>query len=301
MPQYKIPLLVIVGPTAAGKSAVADLVAAKFNGVVINADARQIYRGTEIVSAAPRDHEKMRLYCFKNVNEQYSFAEYQRDSDGVIVEVWQSGHVPVVVGGTGLYIDALVQRFVPPPEVEPEIREYVAALSAEQALTELELRDPDVLNTIDVQNPRRVQRALEVILQTGASIRSFGVAADSSPYEVMWIGWTVSREELHERIAQRVGQMWNQGAVVEVSALLDSGHSVDEPGMKAIGVAEIAAFVHGQVSEKDAQEQMVARTRQYARRQLTWFRRNKSVTWYTSVDELCHSVHDFLQTNFKTS
>lgn len=301
MSQNKIPLLVIVGPTAAGKSGVADVIARQFNGAVINADARQIYRGTEIVSAAPRERDGMHLYCFKNVDEQYSFAEFQRDADQIIADVWATGRLPIVVGGTGLYVDALVQRFVPPPEVTPEIRDYVATLTPDQALVELEHRDREVLNTIDVQNPRRVQRALEVVLQTGASIRSFGAAADESPYQVMWIGWNVSREELHERIAQRVREMWKQGAVAEVSALLEAGHALVEPGMQAIGIAEIAAYIHGQISAIEAQEQMIARTRQYARRQLTWFRRNKSITWYTSFDELCHSVHAFLQTNFKVS
>lgn len=295
----KIPLLVIVGPTAAGKSAVAEEVAHECDGVIINADARQMYQGISVVSAAPKNLVGTRLYSWKSVDEPYSFAEFVSDADREIAAVVKAGHVPIVVGGTGLYIDALVQRFVPPPLVLPEIRARVAGLSPEESLEQLTRLDPEVLNTIDVQNPRRVQRALEVILQTGESIRSFGVAASESPYKPLMIGWTVPREDLHARIATRVEHMWSEGAVQEVSGLLSSGHMLGEPGMQAIGVREIAAFLRGELSESDAKKRMIELTRQYARRQLTWFRRNKNITWYTLSKDVCHSVRDFLQTNYK--
>lgn len=292
-----IPLIVIVGPTAAGKSGIAEELAKKCNGVIINADARQIYKGIGIISAAPQDQKNTRLYEFKSVNEAYSFAEFVSDADRVISEVVAEGKVPIVVGGTGLYVDALVQRFVPPPSVLPEIRERVAKLSQQESIDLLGKLDPQILNTIDVQNPRRVQRALEVMLQTGQSISSFGQDIGNSPYIPCVIGWTRERDELHERIARRVDEMWVSGAIEEVKFLLVAGHALDEPGMQAIGISEIAEYLSGELSEAEAKKKMIERTRQYARRQLTWFRRNKNIVWYTSFDDIWHSVHIFLQTN----
>ncbi len=293
-----IPLIVIVGPTAAGKSGIAEELAKKCNGIIINADARQIYKGIGIISAAPQDKKNTRLYEFKSVDESYSFAEFVSDADRAISEVVAEGKVPIVVGGTGLYVDALVQRFVPPPSVLTEIRERVAKLSQQESLDLLRKLDPQILNTIDVQNPRRVQRALEVMLQTGQSISSFGQDIGNSPYIPCMIGWTRDRDELDERIAHRIDEMWVSGAIKEVKALLDMGHALDEPGMQAIGVFEIADYLSGQLSEVEAKKKMIERTRQYARRQLTWFRRNKNIVWYTSFDDIWHSVHIFLQTDF---
>ena len=292
-----IPLIVIVGPTASGKSAIAEMLAERCNGVIINADARQIYKDISIISAAPQDQTNTRLYEFKSVNEPYSFAEYVIDADRVIKEVVADGKTPIIVGGTGLYVDALVQRFVSPPTVSSEIRQQVAGFSEQESVDLLAKLDPHILNTIDVQNPRRVQRALEVVLQTGHSISSFGRDTEHSPYTPCMIGWTRDRDELHERIMRRVDEMWLAGAVDEVRALLARGHALDEPGMQAIGVFEIAEFLSGNISESEAKIKMVERTRQYARRQLTWFRRNKSIVWYTSFDDIWRSVHTFLQEN----
>jgi tRNA dimethylallyltransferase len=292
-----IPIIVVVGPTAAGKSGVAEELAKKYNGVIVNADARQIYKDIRILSAAPEEQKNTRLYEFKLVNESYSFAEFVVHADQAIAEIAAEGKVPIVVGGTGLYIDALVQRFVPPPVVAPEIRARVAEYSQQEIIDLLKTSDPHVLNTIDVQNPRRVQRALEVVLQTGQSITSFGQDIGNSPYIPLLIGWSPDREELHERIAKRVQQMWIAGAVLEVKQLLAAGHTSGEPGMQAIGVSEIEAYLSGQLTEVEAQQKMIERTRQYARRQLTWFRRNKNIVWYTSFDDIWHSVHTFLQTN----
>ncbi|MCX6781037.1 MAG: tRNA (adenosine(37)-N6)-dimethylallyltransferase MiaA [Candidatus Magasanikbacteria bacterium] len=297
--EQKIPLLVIVGPTASGKSALAERLAADFNGVIINADARQMYQGIEIISAAPEVVGDAELYSWKSVDEPYSFAEYVHDADAAIARVFKNGKLPIIVGGTGLYVDALVQRFVPPPVTEKSIRDSVAALSKSAALEKLEANDPMAFSTIDIKNPRRVQRALEVFLQTGESITSFGATSEDSPYDVCWIGWTVEREELRKRIAQRVDDMWKRGAVAEIKKLLESGHTKSEPGMLAIGVSEIIDYICDVLDEQNTKEKIVARTYQYARRQLTWFRRNEQIVWYNSVETVCHSVQNFLQQHFK--
>lgn len=297
-----IPIIVIVGPTAAGKSEIAARLAEKIGGIIVNADARQIYRDIDIISAAPREQERehARLYCFKQVNEPYSFAEYVRDADREIASIWAAGKIAIVVGGTGLYIDALLNRFVSPPAVHPEIRSRVQSMSVSQARDQLEMLDSAAMNTIDVQNPRRVQRALEVVLQTGQSITSFGTAAETSPYMPCMIGWAGGdRENLSARIEKRVFAMFEQGAAHEVSALLKKGYSLSDGGMQSIGVAEIAEYLGGACTLAQAQQKMIEHTRQYAKRQMTWFRRNKNIVWYTSFDDVWHSVHDFLQANYK--
>ena len=297
-----IPLIVIVGPTAAGKSEIAARLAEKIGGVIVNADARQIYREIDVVSAAPSisEQKSTRLYCFKQVNEPYSFAEYVADADREIAEISASGKVAIVVGGTGLYVDALVNRFVSPPEAHPEIRLRVQSLSAHDALKELEARDAACLNTIDVQNPRRVQRALEVVMQTGQSITSFRETHENSPYRACMVGWAGGeRAELNDRIERRVHAMFNHGAIEEVQGLLKKGYASNDPGMQSIGIAEISDYIQGASTLDLTKQKMIERTRQYAKRQMTWFRRNKNIVWYTSFDDIWHSVHDFLQTNYK--
>lgn len=293
-----IPLVVIVGPTGAGKSGVAEILAPRINGVLINGDSRQVYRDIDVVSAAPSVRENTRLYCFKKIGEPYSFAEYVHDADAAIAAVHQSGRVPFVVGGTGLYVDALVRRTGGAPRADLQIRSAVAALSPSERLARLRELDPEILDTIDQKNPRRVSRALEVILQTGVSIRAFSAARESSPYLPLWIGWSGGdRATLHARIERRVLQMWDRGVVTEVAALRASGHTQGEPGMEAIGIPEIFDYLDGVISERVARERMAARTRQYARRQMTWFRRNRDIVWYNSIEDVCHSAHDFLHKN----
>jgi len=297
-----IPLIVIVGPTAAGKSDIAARLAEKIGGVIVNADARQIYREIDVVSAAPDElaRKNSRLYCFKDVNESYSFAEYVADADREIAAISAAGKVAIVVGGTGLYVDALVNRFVSPPAVDPEIRLRVQSLSAQDALSELAVLDAVSLNTIDVHNPRRVQRALEVVMQTGQSITSFGEAHENSPYRACMIGWAGGeRAELNDRIERRVQEMFKHSAIEEVRELLKKGYTRADPGMQSIGIAEISDYIQGTSTLDHAKKKMIERTRQYAKRQMTWFRRNKNIIWYTSFDDIWHSVHDFLQTNYK--
>src|SRR3989344_1400324 len=297
----KIPIILIVGPTAAGKSLVAEEIRAKNDGEIINADATQVYRGLSILSAAPRELAGTHLYCFREVSELYSFAAYRVDADQCIADVWRRGKLPIIVGGAGLYVDALIHRTTTPPVTSIKIREQVARLSPSQVLDELRSRDPEILEFLDLKNPRRVQRALEVALQTGVSMRSFGVEREPTPYEPLWIGVTAQRDVLHTRIAARIDEMLGGGAIKEVQELLREGHTHDEPGMKAIGVAEISALLDGSISCDEARDRMITRTRQYARRQQTWFRKNSVIVWYNSSDDLCRLVRDFLQINFKVS
>lgn len=295
----KIQVIAIVGPTGSGKSAVAEQIAAKFSAVIVNADARQIYRNLPILTAVPAETRGMLLYEFLEVAEPFSFAQYVELAAQAINVIHSQNKVSLIVGGTGLYVDSLLKSAISPPEIDLAIRKKVAAMSVKVAGDELLKLDPAIVMKIDMRNPRRVARALEVVLQTGKSITEFWEAG-APRYDYLKIGWTQPPEILKQRITKRVQQMWESGAVDEVQKLLASGHTLTEPGMQAIGVAEIADFLAGKISAVAAQEKMIARTWQYARRQMTWWRRDPKILWYTSLDELWPLIQNFLPPASKT-
>lgn len=296
--QSRQKIIVVVGPTASGKSAVAEFLATQFPAVIINADARQIYQGLQVLTAAPPPAENKKLYEFKEVDESYSFAQYIIDADQEIAAAAALGRMPIVVGGSGLYVDALSNRLAAPPQIDLSIREQIKKLSNEAALAELLCLQPKAGKTIELKNPRRVARALEVWLQTGRPISDW----QNNPepiYDALLVGVAVERAVLLERIDQRTKQMWAGGAISEVETKLATGHKLNEPGMKTIGVPEIAKFLRGELTAVEAQELMTIHTRQYAKRQMTWFKRNPQLVWYNSIQEICLAAQLFLHKNFK--
>lgn len=288
----------IVGPTASGKSVLAENVfefLGERAGGIINADARQVYGGLHTLTAAPELSPRNFLYEFLNVRDAYSFAQYRVDADAVIEKMRVENQVPIVVGGSGLYVDALLRRVALAPRVDKNIREFVNGLSVRERKKALQEKDPIAGGVVDMKNPRRVARALEVILQTGNSITAFK-KIEPSPYKVLLVGWTQPREILRERISKRATTVWD-AAVEEARALLVAGHIREEPGMKTIGVPEIISYLEGRASANEARAQIIAHTRQYARRQMTWFRRTSGLVWYNSIDEICRLAQNFLRKN----
>ena len=296
--QGKIPLISIVGQTATGKSSCARMIADRIGGVIINADARQIYRGLPIITAIPENLTGAHLYGFKDNSEPYSCAEFVRDADKLVQNTWKHDKkISILVGGTGLYMDAFINRTSLPPKVDPEIRAAVTKMGEQKAYELLKTNDPQGFAAIDAQNPRRVQRAVEIFLQTGKSVVDFHRVQGESPYVYLKIGLKKSNVDLREQITARVFEMWKRGAVDEVRLALAAGHTIEEPGMQSIGVYEIAEFLSGDSSETEAQERIILRTMQYAKRQMTWFKKDATIQWYTNFDELWHSVQNFLQQN----
>lgn len=298
----KSRVIVFVGPTASGKSMVAEAIAKKCAGEIINADARQIYRGISAVTDASKKKTGMHLYSFKDVSEPYSFAEYANDACRLIDKIIAVGHVPILVGGTGLYVDAILEDFLPPPKVDERVREKVSYFTNKEVCEKLVELDVENVKFIDLQNPRRVRRALEVFLQTGRSIVSFRRiendcnAKKELKFNVLKIGITAPIVVLEKRIRDRAERMWSEGPR-EIRSLLSSGHTLNEPGMQAIGVKEISAFLSGDISKSDALKNIILCTRQYAKRQITWFKRDKSILWYTVDDDIWPLVRDFLLKN----
>jgi tRNA dimethylallyltransferase len=275
-------LLVIAGPTASGKSALASSLAERFGGVVINADSMQVYRGVPILTAQPTEAEQARL-----PHRLYGqFAPDQLCSAGIwralavqaCEAAWKEGTVPVVVGGTGLYLRALVDGLSPIPDIPAEVRDASRMLFAElgkaRFYEKLAQRDPVMAQRLDPGNSQRLVRAWEVIEATGRSLaewqadpRQGGLDADSATLLL-----TPPREALYANCDRRLTGMLAAGALDEVAALMELGLDPALPVMKALGVAEFAAHLRGALSLTEALALAQQSTRRYAKRQLTWFR-----------------------------
>lgn len=296
-------ILAIVGQTASGKTDAAEQVAAQINGVIINSDVQQMYYGLPIVTAQSSAGSG-ELFGFLQLDEPYTSALYAIHASRVIERVIAEGHVPIVVGGSGFYLDALLYERDAPPAPTTEIRVAVAALSADAAVVQLCALDPMASQYVRLNNPRRVSRALEILLQTGKPQRMFGKSVRPR-YDARLYGITMKPDILRARIEQRVHQMWEYGVVAEVEAARAVGHTLDEPGMRAIGVKEIFAFLDGDMTRAAAEAAQITATWQYARRQITWFKRITNITWYNSAEELseelCHSLRDFPPKNLRAS
>lgn len=284
----KIPLICVVGPTASGKTALGVQIAERFGGEIVSADSMQLYRGIHIASAAP-DAEEMRgiphhLIEFLSPGERFTVAEYVAAADAVIADIRARGRQPVVVGGTGLYIDSLVEhiRFSSEPDngaVRARLREEAERLGAEAMLSRLAAVDPQSAARLHPNDLRRILRALEVYELTGKTFTEQLATskAEDSPYDALILGLTfLDRERLYARIDRRVDEMLERG--LEREALERFGKDSGGAG-QAIGHKELYGFFHGELTREQAVENLKRATRRYAKRQLTWFRRNGEIRW----------------------
>lgn len=282
--------ILITGPTASGKSALALRLAREKNGVVINADSMQVYDTLRILTARPAEDEMEGvphlLYGHVPATRAYSTGEWLRDVTALLPELKRDGRLPVFVGGTGLYFKALTGGLSDMPEISQDIRCEVRLRLKEEgpeALhAELSARDATVAASLEPKDGQRIVRALEVLTETGRSITEFQgrlgpMVIDPSRAKKLVV--LPDRKLLHERINRRFETMLETGAVDEVRALLALGPAPDLPVMKAIGVAQIAEMLEGRISREEVIERSSALTRQYAKRQMTWFRNQMDESW----------------------
>ncbi|RFZ89426.1 tRNA (adenosine(37)-N6)-dimethylallyltransferase MiaA [Shinella sp. WSJ-2] len=282
--------ILITGPTASGKSALAVRLAAEHGGVVVNADSMQVYDTLSVLTARPQPEDmggiEHRLYGHVPAGVAYSTGDWLREATALVRELRERGKRPVFVGGTGLYFRALTGGLSDMPAIPNGVRERVrarlAAEGAEALHWELAERDPETAARLMVGDGQRIVRAFEVIEATGKSISTFQSASGPAvidPERAEKIVVLPDRAVLTARIDRRFGLMLKAGAVDEVKALLAQDLPPAMPVMKAIGVPQIAAMLAGEMREADVIERGAAATRQYAKRQMTWFRNQLDESW----------------------
>ena len=282
-------ILVIVGPTAVGKSALAMEMAERLDGEIINADALQVYRGLEIGTAKPSLADRQRvphhLVDILDPTESYSAADFARRAHQAIVEIEARNRLPIVVGGSGLYIRALLEGLSPIPAIDPAIRRWQNRELERNGLASgrraLLLHDLDLAERLPLGDTQRTLRGVEVALATGHPLSWWQTLArvQERPLNSVVVGLTLQREFLYDRIAERVSRMLDLGWVQEVQNLLDAGLEPCVPAFQAIGYRQLAHYLVGGGGLKEAREEIIVTTRRFAKRQLTWFRRQSKITW----------------------
>jgi len=277
------PLILLAGPTASGKSGLALALARAFNGVVINADSMQVYRDLRILTARPSPEDEAaaphRLYGVLDGAEVCSAARWAGLASAAIRETWAAGRLPIVVGGTGLYLEALTEGLSPIPDIPEairlEARAKLARLGNAAFHADLGARDPETAARLDPSNSQRLARAWEVLEATGRSITFWQAQPpDPPPLAAHRLSLVLDpdRETLRARIDARFSAMVATGALEEVAALLARALPPDRPVMKAVGVPELAAHLRGETDLDTAITLAQAASRQYAKRQRTWLR-----------------------------
>jgi tRNA dimethylallyltransferase len=297
------PLVVITGPTAVGKTEVALQVAEAVSGEIISADSRLFYKGMDIGTAKPTLEERARvphhLIDLFEVDQPWSLAGYQAAAPAVIQQVQQRGRLPLLVGGTGQYIHAVVEGWLPPAHpADTKLRAILEVWGRQIGPEELHRRlaviDPVAADVIDAPNLRRTVRALEVIFSSGERF-SDQRRKNANPYNTLMIGLTRPREELYARVDARIDSMLAAGFVDEVRRLLAKGYSADLPTFSAIGYREIIAYLQGKMTLEEAVVLMKRYTRRYVRQQGAWFREeDPRIHWFRVEDDTAERVAGYI-------
>jgi tRNA dimethylallyltransferase len=283
---HKPPLALIAGPTASGKSALALQLAQPSGGAIVNADSAQVYRDIPVLSAAPTAEERARaghrLYGMLDAADPCSAADWAEMAKAEIANVHRQGGMPVLAGGTGLYIRTLLDGIAPVPPIDPRVRKQVRAASVEENRAKLEELDPEAAARLRPGDTGRISRALEVFLSTGRALaewqkqRAGGIGGD---VELRPLILLPPRDWLYARCDERFARMFDGGAIEEVEALLARGLDPSVPIMRAIGVAQVAAFLRGELTREEAIAAGQQATRRYAKRQYTWFAHQPPADW----------------------
>lgn len=304
----RIPVIAVVGPTASGKSDLAVEICLRCNGEAVSADSMQIYKGLDISTAKPSEEEKKgiphHMMDFLDNTESFSVAEYQQLAGECIRDIHSRGKLPVIVGGTGLYIDTLLNNIqLTEDSFDEKVRENLLSRvekeGVESLLAELQKIDPEYASKMHPNNVKRIVRALEVWYSSGVTMtQQIENSHAESPYDVCFIGLDATdRDFLYERINRRVSIMLENGLEAEAADYLSQKNTATSS--QAIGCKELKPYFDGEISLAQAADNLRQATRRYAKRQLTWFRRNKEINWimidkYASKQEMVEKAIEII-------
>jgi tRNA dimethylallyltransferase len=302
----KLPkVCILAGPTAAGKTDISLALARNLCGEIISADSAQVYRHMDIGTAKLKDEEMQGIKHYMidvvNPDQDFSVAQFRDRAAEYILDINERGRLPIIAGGTGLYINSLLDnldftKLIADEEFRKEMQDIADSKGTIYVHAMLEKIDPASYNKLHSNDIRRVIRALEVHKFTGKPISYFQEESQKQPpkYDFAYITLTLNREKLYNRIEQRVDKMMEDGLVKEVEGLISMGYGSDLTSMQALGYKEIAAYLQGTISKEEAIRVLKRDTRHYAKRQLTWFRRDSRVHW---VDSDCFHNREILLEN----
>ncbi|MBI2980083.1 MAG: tRNA (adenosine(37)-N6)-dimethylallyltransferase MiaA [Chloroflexi bacterium] len=296
-------LVAIVGPTATGKSQQAVHLAQQFNGEIVSADSRQVYCHMDIGTAKPGREEQSlvphHLIDIVNPDEDFSLAQYQQLAYRAIADIQRRNKLPLLVGGSGLYVWAVLEgweipRVIPDPEFRRSLEKRATNEGTDALYQELVAVDPVAAESIDRRNVRRLIRAIEVSRSAGAHFSRLQ-RKQAPPFNTLIIGLTADRTELYHRIDLRVDKMLEQGLVEEVKRLMNMGYDLSLPAMSGIGYKQIGLFLRGELSLAEATQQIKYETHRFVRHQYSWFRlKDDRIRWFDIKDEVESEIRDMV-------
>jgi len=292
-------IIAVLGPTASGKSDLAVDIALRFNGEVISADSRQVYRGLD-VATGKITKEEMRgiphhLLDVSDPAEQYTVSHFKRDAERAIDDILARGKLPILCGGTGLYVKAVVDNFVP-PEIGPDeaLRAELSKKTTDELFSELQKLDPVRAENIDPKNPRRLVRAIEIARSLGSVPK---VSDRPKKYDTFQIAIFTEKDVLRDRIAKRVEKRFDLGMTEEARNLHNAGLPYERMNELGLEYKYLALFLKGEITEEKMKEEIFFKDWQYAKRQLTWLNADKRIHWFTlgQTSEIFKNITEFLR------
>lgn len=302
----KIKLVAIGGATASGKTAFALTVAKKFNGEIVNSDSRQVYKKLDIGTAKEPIEKRnsdgtviisgVRHYLIDIVapNEEYTLADFQKDAHAAIRRISERGKLPIITGGTGLYLDAVIYNYdLSFEKRDKKRRERLQKLPVQELQRHMEIRDPEIfkeMNESDRNNPHRLIRAIERHEEGRAHL----ITENASTYETIYLVLDPPREQNDLKIDKRVDEMFKKGLVKENTELREQGYSTDLSALKTIGYQEFDEHFSGDQTLEETHELIALHTKQYAKRQRTWFRKNEDAQWIHTTGEGIQMIEEFI-------
>lgn len=303
--ENKAKVVVICGPTASGKTALSIELARTINGEIISADSMQIYKDMNIGTAKPTVVEmqgiKHYLLDFVSPNERYSVAQYKKDAKTDIKEILKKGKIPIIVGGTGLYVDSLIYEIeYNDIKLDENYRQELEKIADEKGLESLynmamEI-DPKAMEKISKNDKKRIMRVLEIYKATGKTKTQQEIESRQKPveydYKVFAINW--EREKLYQRINKRVDIMIEQGLIEEVKNILNK-YDTFPTAMQGLGYKEVVDYLNGIYTKEEMIEKIKMETRRYAKRQLTWFRKNRQTIWLEGTNDIQNNINIILE------